>query len=347
MGKKDTRQPCEIELKLTVDCEVYWDVKTVVSRGCFMNICMGGRGIGKTEQCNGFNLEEFRDYGNQFIYARRYKPELSGAGDLLNKWIDDVKYIGDKNGGGSYHWYGNTLGFAIPLSVAHNYKSGFDFSKVTTLVYDEAIIFQGGTQRYLPNEVQALLELASTVFRHRKNVRIIVLGNNLQFFNPFCEFFKVKVFNNLYVDYERSLQVLYSKDSAKLRLIEEDTPLYKLTMGTAYHDYHYNNVVMSNGIVPISKKNTGDKIQMRLILNSYTLNVYTRNNARLFVECKNKIYDDGISIIMLKNNEPNYFNVNYFKEKWYKYIMARYCHEEIDFDSQDAYNLLQEFLVLF
>ena len=347
MGKEKHKQPYEMEFKLTLDCDTYWDVLSVVERGCFMNVCMGGRGIGKTEQCNGFDLEEFKNYGNQFMYVRRYKTELSGAGDLLDKWLDDVKYIGDKNGGGSYHWYGNVLGFAVPLSVAHNYKSGFDFSKVTTMVYDEAIISQGGTQRYLANEVSALLELASTVFRHRNNVRIIVLGNNLQFFNPYCEYFKVKVFNNIYIDKDRSLQVLYSKDSAKLRMIEEQTPLFKLTKGTAYHEYHYNNAVMSGTMTNISKKNNSDKIQMRLILNSYTLNIYVRNTGRLFVESKNKIYDDGISVVMIKNNEPNYFNVNVFKEKWYKYILARYCHEEIDYDSQDAYNLLQEFLILF
>lgn len=347
MGKMDKKQPCEITTKLTLDCEVYWDVLSVVARKCFMNVCMGGRGIGKTEQCNGYNIEEFKNFGNQFIYLRRYKTELSGAGDLLNKWLDDVKYIGDKNGGGSYHWYGNVLGYAVPLSVAQNYKSGFDFSRVTTIIYDEAIIFQSGTQRYLANEVTALLEFASTVFRHRKNVKIIVLGNNLQFFNPFCEFFKVKVFNNLYVDHERSLQILYSKDSAKLRAIEENTPLYALTKGTSYHDYHYNNAVMSGSSVVISKKNNNDKIQMRLLLNSYTLNVYLRNTGRLFVECKNKIFNDGISISMLKDNEPNYFNVNIFRERWYKYFIARYYNEEIDYDSQDAYNLLQEFLVLF
>lgn len=347
MGKEECKQPYEMELKLEVNCEVYWDIYSVLKRNCFMNICMGGRGIGKTEQCNGFNLENFRDYGRQFIYLRRYKPELSGAGQLLDKWLDGVKYFGDKNGGGSYHWYGNTLGFAVPLSVAPNYKSGYDFSNVDTIIYDEAIIKLGGTQRYLNREVECLLEFCSTVFRHRTNVRVIVLGNNLQFFNPYCEFFKVKVFNNIYVDHERSLQILYSKDSAKLRAIEEQTPLYMLTVGTAYHDYHYNNAVIGSSKIDIAKKNNNDKIVVRLLLNSYTLNVYIRSNGRLLLENKNKLFDDGISIELLKDDEPNYFNINIFKDKWYMFIVARYYRHEIDYTSQDAYNLLQEFLILF
>lgn len=347
MAKENKKEPYEIALKLTVDCDIYWDIYDVIEQGCYLNVCMGGRGIGKTEQCNGFDLEEYRDYGNQFIYLRRYKTELSGAGELLDKWLDNVKYLGDKNGGGSYHWYGNTLGFAIPLSVASNYKSGFDFTKVTTIVYDEAIIKVGGTQRYLKNEVECLLEFASTVFRHRSNCRIIVLGNNLQFFNPYCEYFKVKVFNKRYIDKERGLQILYSKDSPKLRAIEENTPLYKLTKGTAYHDYHYNNAVIASNNVPISKKNNNDKIQIRLLLNSYTLNIYSRGNSRIYVESKNKLYDDGISIEVLKNDEPNYYNIDIFKKQWYNFITARYYRDEIDYSSQDSYNLLQEFLILF
>lgn len=347
MAKEKHKQPYEMQLKLTVDCETYWDIKSVIDKDCYMNICMGGRGIGKTEQCNGFNLENYRDFGRQFIYLRRYKTELSGASQLLDRWLDEVKYIGDKNGGGMYKWYGNTLGFAIPLSVAPNYKSGFNFENVDTIIYDEAIIKVGGTQRYLAGEVECLLEFASTVFRHRSNVRIIVLGNNLQFFNPYCEFFKVKVFNGRYVDKERGLQILYSKDSAKLRAIEEQTPLFKLTVGTSYHDYHYNNAVISSQNINSSKKNNNDKIQMRLTLNSYTLNVYTRGNGRLFVESKNKIYDDGITFEMLKDNEPNYFNISRFKTNWYQYFIARYYRHEIDYDSQDSYNLLQEFLILF
>ena len=347
MGKEDKKQPYEIELKLELNCEVYWDIISLVERNCFMNIAMGGRGIGKTEQCNGFNLMQYRDFGNQFIYLRRYKTELSGASQLLDKWLDGVRYIGDKNGGGTYHWYGNTLGYAIPLSVAPNYKSGYDFSKVTTIIYDEAIIKLGGSQRYLGKEVECLLEFCSTVFRHRKNVRVIVLGNNLQFFNPYCEYFKVKVFNNLYVDHEKSLQIIYSKDSAKLREIEEQTPLFALTIGTPYHEYHYNNAVMSDATADISKKNNNDKIWVRLILNSYTLNVYSRSNGRILVENKNKIYDDGISIEMLKDDNPNYFNIGIFKDRYYMFINARYYRHEIDYTSQDAYNLLQEFLILF
>ncbi len=345
--KKDYRNPCEMIFKWKLDCITYWNILEIIRDNIFMNICMGGRGIGKTEQSIGWSLNNFKDTGEEFIYCRRFKTECAGSKDICSNWLDDVKFIGDRNGGGQYHWHGNRLGYNIPLSVASNYKSGFDFSKVTTIIYDEAIINPTGMQHYLHNEVEALLELCSTVFRHRTNVRVIVLGNNLVFFNPFCEFFNIKVMNGKYVDRERSIKVMYSKDSAKLRKIEEDTPLFKLTKGTPYHDYHYNNTVFTDKNITVKEKHNNDKIFIRLRLNSYTLNMYTRGDGKLLCESKNRLYDDGITMEMLVNNEPNYYNVGVFRDNWYKMIFYKYYNNEIDYTSQDAYNLLQEFLVLF
>ena len=341
------KNPCEMEFKLTIDCETYFDIYRVIKEQIFLSVVMGGRGIGKTEQCNGLVLDEFKNNGDEFIYLRRYKSELKGANTLLDKWIDDIVTTSDGNGGGNYYWHKNRIGWFIPLSIHTRYKSGFDFSKVKTIIYDEAIIKPTATDRYLTDEVTQLLEFCSTVFRHRTDVRVIVLGNNLIFFNPFCEFFKVKVFNGKFIDRDRGVQIIYSKDSAKLRAIEENTPLYKLTKGTAYHDYHYNNNVIANESVTISDKNNNDKIELRCLLNTYTMNIYSRQQGRMLIESKNKIIEDGISYRMLQNNEPNYLNINMFKNNWYNLLFYKYYRNEIDYTSQDAYNLFQEFMILF
>lgn len=344
--KEKNKQPCELVLKLSVNNEIYFDMEYVDSKHCFLNCCMGARGIGKTEQNLGSGLEDFRDYGNEFAYVRRYKSELSGARELLNKWVDDVKYIGDKNGGGSWHWYGNRLGFAIPLSVAGNYKSGFDFSKVTRIIFDEAILMPSSTQRYLPNEVEALLELISTIARHRPNVKVYILGNNLSFFNPYVVYFNVKVFKDEYISRERSLFIGFFKDSPKLREIEEKTPLYKLTKGTAYHEYHYNNMALAKNIINYTSKTQSDKIMMRLIINNYTLNIYTRS-GKVLCEAVQKKYDDGITMIMLNNGECNWYNLDRFKNSYYKFIFYKYYNDEMLYCNQDAFSLLQELLDLF
>lgn len=343
---KENKNPSDIVLKLSVDCETYWDIYSLVEKGIFLNIIMGGRGIGKTEQCNGYNLEQYRDYGNQFIYLRRYKPECSNQKKLLDRWLDDVKFVGDKNGGGSYMWYGNTLGYLIPLSVASNYKST-NFEKVTTIIYDEAIIRPTGQLRYMPNEVECLLEFISTVFRHRTNGKVIILGNNLCFFNPYCEYFNVKVFNDYYIDKKRGILIQYSKDSPKLRQIEEKTPLFKLTMGTTYHDYHYNNAVLTDKKINTVKKYNNDKLHLRILLNEYTLNVYTRSTGKLLLESKRKRINDSFSLSIINNSECNFPNMSLFRQRWYDFICFRYYNDNVEFVDEDSYALLQELLNMF
>lgn len=341
------KEPCEMQFKLTVDCDTYFDIISLIEADVFLSIVMGGRGIGKTENGNGFVLNEFKDFGEEFIYLRRYKSELKGCDTLLDKWIDDVVTIPDGNGGGTFNWHQNRLGWFIPLSIHTRYKSGYDFSKVKYIIFDEAIIKPTATDRYLTDEVTQLLEFISTVFRHRTDGKVIIFGNNLIFFNPYCEFFKVKVFNGKYIDRAKGIQVLYSKDSSKLRAIEENTPLFKLTKGTPYHDYHYNNAVMSNSKVSISEKNNNDKIEIRCILNSYTMNIYNRQQGRILIESKNKIYNDGITYEMLEENNPNYLNIKYFKDMYYSLLFYKYFRNEIDYASQEAYNLFTEFMNLF
>lgn len=345
MAKK-TLNPCEMVLKLTVDTEIYFDVYYVKNKGVSFNIIMGARGIGKTENNIGLALTDFKERGKQFIYMRRYKPELSGASDLLNKWLDDYQYMGDKNGGGTYTWGGNKLGWAVPLSTAHNYKSGYDFSNVDTLIYDEAILMPGTSQRYLGNEITAFLEAVSTIFRLRTGYKVYILGNNLSFFNPYTEYFKVKLFKNEYIDRDRDLFIGFFKDSPQLRKMEENTPLYKLTKGTAYHEYHYNNMALAKSIVTYTHKTNNDKIFIRLILNNYTLNIYFKDSIML-CEGVQKIFNDGITIKILSNNEPNWYNLQEFKLKYYKLFMYKYSRDEVRFTSQDSFSLLTTLLDLF
>ena len=343
---KNNKQPYELMLKHTLSCDTYFDVESLVRLLLFMYIIMGARGIGKTTNCVGYALEQFKKFGEEFIYLRRYKTELAGAKDLLNFWIDDCKYTGDKNGGGMYMWEGNLIGRAIALSVAGNYKSGFDFSKTCTIIFDEAILMSGASQRYLQNEVTQLFEFMSTVFRNRTNVRVFILGNNLSFFNPYIVYFNVSIFKDKYIDNKKKLFIGYYKDSPKLRAIEEQTPLYNLTLGTAYHDYHYNNIVLANDIVSYTPKTNSDKIIARVVYNNYTLNLYVRS-GKLLCEAVKKIIDDGITYKLVNNDKANWFYFDLFKRRWYNFVSMCYYDNKILYVNNDSYLLFVELLDLF
>ena len=343
---KDKLQPAEMVLKKVLDCDTYWDILRIIKKKCFLNICMGGRGIGKTTQSNIFACENFRNRAEEFIYVRRYKSECASQEHLLDSIVDGVSFRGDKKGGGIYSWGGNTLGYIIPLSISQQYKS-VNFENVSLIIFDEAIIPLGSPIHYLKDEIIALLEFASTVFRHRKNGKILVLGNNLNFFNPYCEYFNVKVFNDLYVDNERGLLVEFAKHSPALLKIEEDTPLFKLTKGTAYHEYHYNNNVLTNNKVEIVKKRPNDKLVCRLIFNSYTLNIYTRSDGKMLLESVRKVIEDDYSYYVMMDNQPNYYNIDLLRKTWFGIIKYRYYHFQIDYADENSSSIMNYIVDMF
>ncbi len=334
----------QMELKKRIDVSTYWDIIKVLSYNAFLNVSMGGRGIGKTTQCKIWCTNHYKTTGKQFIYLRRYKSETALLKNFLDDIVDDIKFVGDKNDGGTYVWNGYEIGYLKALSVAQNYKSN-NFDNVDTIIYDEAIIRQSLSQRYLKNEVELLFEFISTVFRNRPNCRVFVLGNNLDFFNPYCEYFKVKVFNKKYYDKEKNLYIEYCDNSPKLIEIEKETPLYKLTQGTAYNKYHYENEVLTNEMIANTPKRNTDKLFIRIILNDYTLNLYNRDNQRILIESKNKAIKDEHSIPILENgNEINWYYMRYFTDKYKKYILYMYYDRQVDFADNNAQALMTMFI---
>ncbi len=329
----------QMEILLTLDCRKYHDVNKVLSYEMFLNAIMGGRGIGKTTQWLIWCLNRRKNYGEEFIYMRRYKKETKLQKDLMDKYIHNSRFIGDGNDGGVYTWGNNVLGYLISLSASHSYKS-VDFDKVCTIVFDEGIIKRSLVNRYLDNEMFHFFEFISTVFRTRKKkIRVIVLGNNLDFFNPYCEYFKVRVFNHLYVNKERGLLVMYDSDSPELRKEEEETPLFKLSKNTSYHDYHYNNEVFNENDVVLSPKRSTDKLMKDFVMNDYSLKLYVRDNNKLLLMSSRK-WDVNNCIILLEHNEINYYGFDVFKSRYLQFFKYRYANKEIEFADKDANMLL-------
>lgn len=335
-----------LKLLLQIDNKTFYNIDKTLSYIAFLYIIFGGRGIGKTTQLILWCLNRRINFGEEFIYLRRYKPEVKLQRKLLNKYCNGVKVVGDGNGGWIYSWNEHILGYCIALSQASNYKS-VEFENVRNIIYDEAIISPSSRQYYIKDEVTALFEFMSTVIRLR-NARVFVLGNNLNYFNPYCQYFDVPLFKDIYYDKERGLYIHYAKDNPVLRAIEENTPLYKLTKGTAYHEYHYNNMVLTDKIVKCVNKRNNDKLLFRCILKKYTLNCYVRDNKNLLFECKTKIINDGLTYIIFNNdNDINYAYADMFKLRWIKLVRYKYGNEECEFTNQDAQMLVNMLLDMF
>ena len=175
------------------------------------NFIVGGRSNGKT---TGYQLEvALENYLNdkeQFVKIVRTNDDTV---PLLNEdWIDINVKNKLKSKGLTYVYYRKTFyiglikdyedyglkkfvqekadvwGYVIPLSQQARYKSS-DRSKVSTIVFDEFAIAE--EYMYLPNEVEQLMSLISTIIRSRDNVKVFFIGNALSLKNPYFDYFGI------------------------------------------------------------------------------------------------------------------------------------------------------------
>ena len=177
------------------DAPEYYDPGRLISRNATLNLAIGGRGIGKTYGYKKYVLKRFLGRGEEFIYARRYKGELTAA---KNSFLADMpqELAGRMRVRGSQCQYCLTpelppkkqewapAGYFVALSTAGNQKS-VAYPKVRTIIYDEFILPPGGSMRYLPDEPRMFLEFYSTVDRGADRVKAFLLANSASIMCPY------------------------------------------------------------------------------------------------------------------------------------------------------------------
>ena len=60
-----------------MDTSIYYDISDTLTHNALYNFIIGERGCGKTYSSKKFAIRRFLKTGEQFIYLRRYKSELS------------------------------------------------------------------------------------------------------------------------------------------------------------------------------------------------------------------------------------------------------------------------------
>ena len=331
--------------KLTNLNSVYYNANKVYSYNMFYNLILGGRGIGKTTTFLIKLLQRAIKTGKQFIYLRRYKSEVV---EFLDKGGCD--YIMDgliykKSGKSTYKiiYENKVLGYIMILSMARTYKSS-QYPNVETIFYDEAICNNTNTYKYLTNEVTTFFEFVGTIFRLRTDTRIIMTGNNEQFFNPYFAFFGVPIFDKVYIDKERGIYCELAKHSENLQKLEQETPLYKLINSTNYGQYYYENKVLDNRTINISTKPSNSHLYFRLLINNNTINVYTymdKGELKLYCERKDKIIDDSIAYPIIEDNVINYYYLELFKKKFKTFFYRQFFNGYISYTDDSCGSMIQ------
>ena len=337
-----------LSLKIKPDWSKYYNVNRLFSLdGISFYVIIGGRGIGKTTGFNIHNLLDYMGNGREFVYVRRYITELKKTKSMLEPIANGIRVQGLTNGAFQWEHEKTRIGYGLALTGQQTFKSGMNFSNVNTFIYDECILARGGAYRYLSNEVEMLFELISTVFRDRKGYRVFLLGNNADMFNPYFEYFKVPKFERSYKDPSRGLYCELASNSPALLEAEMETPLYKLTQGTQYGEYHYNNKVLINTHVVVGEKRPTDQLIGRLVYNTVTMNIYRRGIDFVFIERREKVIKDKYSYVIMEHGEQNYMYVRELRSSdLFRFVEACYFTDAAVFDDEKTGAIFAEVMEL-
>ena len=256
---------------------------------------LGERGVGKSFNSKLAVLKKFIRTGEQFIYIRRYKTELDTAlatfwDDLqANGYFDDLRLEVKKSKMlTQFLCDGEVCGYAVPLSTANILKST-PFPNVSTIIFDEFLLDNGGTYRYLKHEVTMFLDLIETVGRLRDNLKVILLGNNIApHSSPYFAYWNLELPENgaefrtfkngaIVVNYIRNLAYREAKKKSKFG---------KLIDSTDYGRYAIDNQALRENdsfIYPRPNKSTFESI---LIINGMNIGVWNGRDGYLYLSEK-------------------------------------------------------------
>lgn len=267
----------------------YYSLRKCLSYNRYLNILIGGRGIGKTYQLKKYVIEQYLKSKKQFVWLRRYKTEIKEATDGFftkhkNNYPDHKFEIKGKTA----YIDGEQAGRFIALTNADILKGSDDFSAVTTIVYDEFIIDNKSSfRRYLPNELRVFTDLQETIFRTRQDGKVFMLANALSMVNPYCLAFGIKFhYTPLF-----KTDLIYAEmlsTTNELAFAKATTPQNKLATKylPEYNEYANNESFLNDDYSQIERK-PKDSIQLfNIKINNNIIYFFFASSSQALYACQ-------------------------------------------------------------
>lgn len=276
---------------------IYYDLSKIMKRDALFYFILGARSVGKTYAAKKRAVDNFLENGEQFVYLRRYKSEVSEVTKDNKFWADFIKneeypehtlevkgkeFLVDKK----------VAGYCISLSTGKIHKST-SYPNVTMIVFDEFIIDKG-LYHYIPDEVTNFLEMYATIDRYR-GVKCLFLANSISIANPYFDYFNVNIpyGSNISVGKQCAIEIVEAKQFAEYA---KSTKFGELVKGTPYGDYLIENEFLRDTQNFIQKK-SGKLIHLfKLIVGGKTYGVWFNQK-------------DGLYFV--SNDTDSYCKINY------------------------------------
>lgn len=285
---------------------MYYNYNKVISYNALLNILIGSRGVGKTFGASELVVKDFIKNGNEFVYLRRYKTELSKSmSKFFKALIQEDKFPDDKLDvkGNTFYINDNVAGYGVTLSTAQQLKSS-NFPKVKTIIFDEFLI-ESGQGHYLKNEVDIFLGLIETISRMR-NVRVFMLANAVTEANPYFLYFDLTLpYNNDIRTFKDGLILLQYMNNPEYIEAKKNTRFGKLVSGTDYESYAINNNFVDNNSMFIEHKSGNSKFSFSFIYKDNRYGVWIDyNNSKIYVS--NDFIENGfVFATTTDDHKPN------------------------------------------
>jgi len=254
-----------------MDKSLYYSPDKLLTYNRILNFVIGARGIGKSYAWKKYPIKQFLKSGKQMIYVRRYKTELKKFSNYFNDIMTEFPDHEFKIKGREMYIDGKLFGWAIPLSAWQNEKSNA-YPNVSTIIFDE-FIREKDKSGYLPNDVEALLNLMDTVFRGREDVRCVCLSNAVSVVNPYFIYFdlvpniekRYNAYKNILVEIPNSVD--FSTERRKTRF-------GSLIDGTEYGDMSLDNEFTNDSDLFIDRRGKESKHVFSIIFKGVTMGVW-------------------------------------------------------------------------
>ena len=349
-----------------IDTSIFWDIGRTQTHNALINVIVGNRG-GKSYGAKGKAASNFIKTGEQFAYVRRYKDDLKKPleqffKDIAQEFPDyqckvegEKVYIRLRSENAKEKWTDKDIaGYGFSLSTANNKKS-MSYPDITMMIFDEFLL-EEGNQRYLPNEVEKLLNLYETIARPgsgHKRVTLWLLGNAISVTNPYFLYFDLKMptskdKNGKWIWKHPSKPILVEDVRNEGFIdVKKKTEFGMLVNGTAYADFSIENKFLLDDDTFIEKKSQKAKHAFNFHYRGNEFGVwFDFSEGKMWVSTSTDPSGLNYSFTM-KDHKPN---TMLFKTKnksyWLKNFFEAFKLGTLYFENMNIKNMCYEILKL-
>ena len=313
---------------------MYYQLNEILNFNSIYKFIIGHRGVGKTYALKCYCLRRFIKHGEQFVWVRRYKTELSEAkSDFMKDIADKFSMYKITIDGNKIYIDSKIAGYFIPLSVASKFKSK-PFPDVRTIVFDEFLITKS-SYKYLQNESIIFDELYNTIDRYKDLTTAFFIGNAISFVNPyFVDLGIVQTNKRFTFDNSKQAVVEHFKSQAFIDKAKA-TRFGKLKSGTEYERYAIENEYLedNNNFIAPRPKNTS--YLCCIVFEGKNLGFWLENKTgKVFVCDKYDAASRRIFTLLCDDHSPNMIMIRRLKLGYIRDLRHVYEQGKMFFEDQ-------------